>query len=271
MAYYDTIFTMEGYCMAGITIGNIIRMLAAKNEYRLDVYPVKYKSKFALICPGGAYRFIADVVEGEPFARALNQQGYTAFVLSYRVRKKARFPAPLEDLAKAVRYILDNADELNVEREGWSLWGSSAGGHLAASFGTESLGWKHYGLPAPGALVLIYPVITMGSLTHKGSRKTLLGKGCAADMQEAASVEMQITAQYPPTYLWCSRTDGVVDYRNSQLLADALKAQGIPHKLRIFESGRHSAGLGKGSEVELWFDEALMFWKESTAGIKTRS
>lgn len=56
------------------------------------------------------------------------------------------------------------------------MMGFSAGGHLAASFDTESLGYAHYGLPATSTLILSYPVITMGEKTHGGSKNLLIGK-----------------------------------------------------------------------------------------------
>ena len=54
-----------------------------------------------------------------------------------------------------------HSDEWNLDMENYSLWGSSAGGHLVASFGTDSMGYKKYNLPKPGAIILSYPVISM--------------------------------------------------------------------------------------------------------------
>ena len=93
----------------------------------------------------------------------------------YRVRKRAAFPNPQDDLAKAVREVCRQAEAWNLDMEGYSVWGSSAGGHLAATFGTDSMGYPKYGLPRPGAMVLVYPVVTMGDKTHAGSRSYLLG------------------------------------------------------------------------------------------------
>lgn len=123
------------------------------------------------------------------------------------LQKKARYPAPMEDLARALGDILNRAEELNLETDGYSIWGSSAGGHLAASFGTEAMGYAKYGLPKPGALVLCYPVVTMGEKTHLGSRNNLLGEAPEADMIALASVERQITPAYPPTFVWCGDAD----------------------------------------------------------------
>lgn len=127
---------------------------------------------FAVICPGGGYGVVCSFIEGVPYAKKLNEMGCSAFVVHYRIKAKAKFPAPQDDLDRAVEDILGRAEELNLDMQGYSVWGSSAGGHLAASFGTETMGYPKYNLPKPGALILTYPVITMGEKTHLESRET---------------------------------------------------------------------------------------------------
>ena len=182
--------------------------------------------------------------------------GYSAFVVHYRIKKKAKFPAPQDDLACAVKDILARAEELNLDTEGYSVWGSSAGGHLAASFGTEAMGYPKYNLPKPGALVLTYPVITMGKETHLGSRDNLLGKDASEDMIRMASVEHQITSAYPPTFLWCGDADRTVDPDNSRMMETALKEKNIP-----YPGVDHGVGLGEGLACEGWIEKAIAFWE----------
>lgn len=205
---------------------------------------------------------VCNCIEGLPYVKKLNKLGYSAFVLYYRCQKKARFPAPQDDIARALRDILSRADELCLETEGYSIWGSSAGGHLAASFGTERMGYVHYGLPKPGALVLAYPVVTMGDLTHAGSRKNLLGENPTQEQIALTSVERQVTASYPPTFLWCGDADKVVDPKNSRMLTQALERCGVSCKSMEYPGVGHGVGLGKGLSCEGWFDEAVKFWME---------
>lgn len=237
------------------------------NQYHLTCYPAPdgKKAPFALICPGGGYVMCVGNGEGIPYAQKLNKAGYAAFVLRYRCRGKAYRPAPLEDVAIALRDIIDHADEYNVETGSYSLWGSSAGGHLIGSFGSEAHGWKHYGLPRPGALVLIYPVITMGELTHKGSRKYFLGKHPTAQDIADWSVENLVTPAYPPTFLWNSKTDSCVNPQNGELMAAALEKSGVEHRFIQYATGTHGCGLGRGTEVEPWFGEAVTFWETQLA------
>lgn len=241
---------------------------AAVDFWRRKIYALKEfvlrdgkKHPFAVICPGGGYSMVCSFLEGAPYARRLNALGYSAFVLYYRCKKRARYPAPMEDLTRALRDILNRADALNLETEGYSVWGSSAGGHLAASFGTDAMGYSQRGLPKPGALILCYPVITMGESTHMGSRKTLLGRNPDEALVQLTSVEKQVTGNYPPTFVWCGDADRTVDPENSRMLCRALDQNSVPHKFAEYPGVDHGVGLGEGLACEGWFDEAVSFWE----------
>ena len=149
-----------------------------RNEMWLDTrFLLKDGAKhpLAVIVPGGGYGAVCSFIEGVPFAKKLNEKGISAVIVYYRVKKKALYPAPQDDLAEAVREILGKADEWNLDTENYSVWGSSAGAHLAGSFGTLNMGYSKYGLPKPGALVLCYPVIsTDPAITHMGTHDWLL-------------------------------------------------------------------------------------------------
>jgi acetyl esterase/lipase len=89
------------------------------------------------------------VHEGFPYAAAISQQGYNAFVLTYRTGQGGE--TATRDLAKATGFIFEHAEELGVGTRDYSLWGSSAGARLAASIG--SYGTRAFGgedLPRPG-------------------------------------------------------------------------------------------------------------------------
>ena len=236
------------------------------NRYELEHFLVPGKAPFALICPGGGYEVVCSEHEGTAYAKALNRKGIHAFVLHYRVKDKARYPAPQDDVARAIREILDHADQWNVDLEGYSVWGSSAGGHLAASFGTKKWGYSHYGLPKPTALVLCYPVISMGEHSHLGSREYLLGTDPTPELRKEFSIEHQVTSEYPPTFVWNSAKDELVPPENGQMLATALKHADVYHSYLQFPNGKHGIGLAKGTIYEPWFDEALAFWQKARQG-----
>lgn len=229
------------------------------NRYGLRRYLINdgKTHPFALICPGGGYGMVCSFVEGLPIAKALNDRGYHAFVVYYRVKRKARYPAPLDDLARAIREVFTHADDWKLDTRNWSLWGSSAGGHLAASFCTEERG-----IQKPGALILSYPVITMAQRTHSGSRDRLLGSKPEHALIERLSVDQHITEDYPPTYIWNGTADELVDPINSRMLKAALKQAGVPHLAEQFEGVGHGVGLAKGTCAEPWFEHAICFWED---------
>ena len=95
------------------------------NRYALDTRFVLRDGRtypFAVICPGGGYSVVCSFIEGTPIARRLNERGISAFIVYYRVRRKARYPHPQDDLARAVGEILRRAEEYRVETENYSVW-----------------------------------------------------------------------------------------------------------------------------------------------------
>ena len=220
------------------------------------------KHPVAIICPGGGYHRVCSFVEGLPFARKLNAMGYSAIVVHYRCGSKYPYPVPQEDLARAIRLVLRNKDRWNLDTDAYSLWGSSAGGHLAASFGTDAMGYKNYDLPKPGAILLSYPVITMGDVTHAGSRNYLLGPDRTPDRVQSASVEQLMTDAYHHTFLWTGLEDHTVNPKNSYMLAQALAQRNIPHRFLPIEAVDHGVGIGEGLPCEGWFEQAVAFWED---------
>ena len=164
---------------------------------------------------------------------------------------------------RALTYILQRAEEWNLETKNYSLWGASAGGHLAASMGREDIGFAKYGLPSPSAIILSYPVITMGDKTHLGSRANLLGPNPTEESISLTSVEKHVTSKYPPTFIWYGDADSTVNPINSQMLAEALKENNVPYVLREYKNVEHGAGLGRGLPCEGWIEEAVSFWMEN--------
>lgn len=226
-------------------------------------FPGKPGAPFVMVAPGGGYEMVCSMFEGFPLANTLNQMGYHTFVVNYRVSRDALAPNPQDDLAAAVRYVLDHADDLGVSPDGYAVAGFSAGGHLAGSFGTKSRGWQHYGLPCPAVLFLGYPVITMGEHTHQDSRKNLLGSHWTQEDVQKWSLELQADGDMPPVYLWQYDADKVVSINNSKLLYARLKECGVPCEYEVFHGTLH----GCGKDAEGWLNRAVAFWRQQ---IKSR-
>ena len=236
-----------------------------KVQTGLYAFPVPGAKRFLLIVPGGGYYNVCSFVEGFPFAKRCNELGISAFVLQYRTFSGAHYPNPQEDAAQAVRYILEHAEAFDLAGTDYAVCGFSAGGHLAASFAVEQLGYGRFGVPKPQAVLLGYPVITMTDLTHDGSRQNLLAEDANDDkLRMLYSVEKQVTAAYPPTYLWNCEADDVVPAENSAMLESALRKCGVPVIHEIFPGTTHGWGMGDGTPAQGWFERAIAFWENVT-------
>ncbi|MDD2393248.1 MAG: alpha/beta hydrolase [Eubacteriales bacterium] len=197
-----------------------------------------------IVCPGGGYKYKTMSYEGRDIALFLNDNGLDAFVLDYRLAPDTH-PAPLNDALRAVEMARQLAPELGYDSGKIGIMGFSAGGHLAASAGTM---WNK---PEnrPDAMILCYPVITMGNkYTHPDSRANLMGENINESTIGDLSCENRVSKQTPPAFIWHTVSDQSVHVENSILFASALTAKSVPYEMHLFPEGRH--GLGLASDVE---------------------
>ena len=209
-----------------------------------------------VICPGGSYAMLADH-EGHTIALWLNSLGVTAAVLNYRLAPRYHFPAPLLDVARAIRTVRARATEWGIDPNRIGIMGFSAGGHLASTIATHfDAGDSSSADPIervssrPDIAVLAYPVISMADgITHAGSRRNLLGDTPSAELVAALSNEKHVTPQTPPTFIFHTANDPVVPVENSLRFAAALRAANVPFELHVFERGPHGVGLASDDPV----------------------
>ncbi|MFQ6856086.1 alpha/beta hydrolase [Streptomyces sp. 35M1] len=72
-------------------------------------------------------------------------QGFQVFAMKYRLNTDAAWPAQRDDVAGAVKWVRDNAEQYDADPDNILLVGSSAGGQMAtdaATHGTNALGLK---------------------------------------------------------------------------------------------------------------------------------
>ena len=230
----------------------------------------KGKSTSAVvICPGGGYGGLAGH-EGHDYALWLNQNGIAGFVVKYRLGSKGyRHPRMLQDAARAVRLVRERAAQWGVDPGRVGIMGSSAGGHLASTLLTHfDRGQADAADPVerhssrPDLGILCYAVITMGTYTHAGSRRNLLGKDPNPELIWLLSNELQVTPDTPPCFVWHTVEDKAVPVENSLQFASALRKAGVPFALHVYERGRHGIGLADRAPFDKahpWSRDCL-FW-----------
>lgn len=232
--------------------------LRHKNDYELTPYLVEDKNApVVVVCPGGGYYMVATFIEGHPVAKFFQKKGFNTFVLRYRIKDKAHYPHPMEDIAHALK---DIRDEYHLSLDNYALCGFSAGGHMCGLFGVKEYGYGKYDLPKPHTLMLIYPVISLEKeYTHKNTRKYFAGEE-DPEALEIGNIYHHIDKDYPRTFIWRGNSDRSVKPINSDLLVDELQKNGVEVAYYKYNKVGHGVGLGKKTNAEEWPENAVKFW-----------
>lgn len=230
-----------------------------------------------LVLPGGGYGHVSHR-EAEPVALRLLAAGFSVFCLRYTVAPSRNvFPAALREAAMAMRYIRENAEEMEVDSAGVAAIGFSAGGHLCGMLGTmydcaEVADIGSAGLLRPDALGLCYPVAVSWGNTHVGSFDNLCGADTA--LRQRLSLENRVRPDMPPVFLWHTRNDETVPCRNSLILAAALEQAGVDFVLHMYRNGHHGLSTADAQaypayavpetswDVPGWLDAMCRFFRE---------
>lgn len=105
----------------------------------LDVYrPAGDAILPAVIIIHGGGWVAGDRTMERPFAQHLAARGYVAVTVSYRLGVAGRFPAPVLDLKRAVRWLRAHAAAYGIDPAHIAAAGGSAGGTLAAMLGATN-------------------------------------------------------------------------------------------------------------------------------------
>lgn len=123
----------------------------AKEDTGLFFFKGNPGEKFAVCNAGGGFAYVGAMQDSFPHALELSKRGYNAFALIYRPGAQTA----CEDLARAISFIFAHAEELEVDTDGYSLWGGSAGARMAAllgSYGPAAFGGDN--LPQPGTVIM---------------------------------------------------------------------------------------------------------------------
>lgn len=222
-----------------------------------------------VICPGGGYSYEAIDREGFDVAQDLNGKGIAAFVLTYRLPngeppKDDELAAPAADSLRAIRVVREGASKWGVDAHHIGVIGFSAGGHVAGCAVTmfddgdsKSSDPMARVSSRPDFGVLMYPVMSMSTeLAHGGSRKKLLGDSPSPELVERYSIDKRVTEKTPPLFLVHAKDDKAVNPENTDVLAAAAKAKGVPVEVTLYESGGHGFGVGADvGEAAHWVDK----------------
>ncbi len=216
---------------------------------------------------GGGFH-VGDKARGHlaPIRDAALRRGYAVASINYRLTHEASFPAQINDVKAAIRWLRARASRYDLDPTRIAAWGGSAGGNLAALAGTSGgvakLAGRHRGNRRQSdrvqAVVDWYGPISFlrtnadvraAGFGPGGSRRpgSYMSRYLGAALPtvpgraRAADPTTYISADDPPFFVEHGTADGTVPLRQSIRFAAALEKKLGPDKvtLKILPGARH--------------------------------
>ena len=237
-------------------------------DLKLNVYRPLLLGKYPalIIIYGGAWRS-GTPDDYENFSCYMAARGYSTIVIDYRHAPEYRFPSQLEDVTRALQYIRDRADKLEVDLERVAVMGRSAGGHLAslATYGQNVLPIRavvnyyapvdlaegYYDLPFPD------PIDTQTVLENflGGTPQEL------PELYRQASPIDYIKSNLPPSLLVYAGRDHLVQAKFGRELYEKLRATDNPAILLEIPWAEHAFDavfFGVSNQLALYYTERFL-------------
>jgi len=182
----------------------------------------------------------------------LQDAGFLVVSVNYRLAPDFRFPAQIEDVKCAVRYLRANADRYSLDPERIGAWGGSAGGHLVSLLGVTD---GNDGLEGSGcyegessrvqAVVDMFGPSDLTKEFEGGAIGRALGErvfgtsDSESETLKTASPVTYISADDPPFLILQGDSDRLVPPSQSEELYDQLRSAGVPATLVMVSNAGH--------------------------------
>ena len=212
---------------------------------------------------GGHSRQAGAMADFPAFLASLARRGYVVASVNYRLSGEAIFPAAVHDVKTAIRWLRSQGSRYGIDTGRALVWGSSAGGQLAAlvatSCGDPSL--IPPDLPADledqsdcvSGAVTWYgffdfespqgPAAGGQSAETPGPEARYLGcdpPACGRDRLSTASPVDHVDSGDPPMLLIHGTSDRIIPYQQSERMAEALRRAGVSERLVLIPGAGHS-------------------------------
>ncbi|OGN92650.1 MAG: hypothetical protein A2Z75_08305 [Chloroflexi bacterium RBG_13_50_10] len=180
----------------------------------------------------------------------LVSRGYLVAAINYRLAPQYKFPAQIEDVKCAVRFLRANAATYGIDPERIGAWGGSAGGHLVSLLGVTdaTAGFEGNGGYADQSSRVQAVVDMFGpsdlTVAFQGANTQLLEQVFGttdhnSDIVKRASPVTWISSDDPPLLILHGEKDTLVPPSQSKLLYDRLITAGVPATLTIVKNAGH--------------------------------
>lgn len=241
--------------------GKLAYIEKVTNPFLLVFNPVKKNGTSVILCPGGGYERL-NIRNARYVADKLNSWGITVFVLAYRLPSSETMCnptiGPLQDLQASLTFVYQNAEIYKLDKNKIGVWGSSAGGHLAAMasthFNESYLSNDNCEGLRPAFTILTWPVISL-RFQKGGTYKNLLGNNIEEKVVSFFSPNEHVIKNTPPTFLVHASNDPSVSAENSILYYNALQKNKVPVELHIYQNDKHGFGISPSVIDYAWMEE----------------
>jgi acetyl esterase/lipase len=198
----------------------------------------------------------------------LLEAGYTVFAINHRAAPRFHYPAAIEDVQRAIRFVRHHAAQYGIHAAHLGGVGGSSGGHLlglAAMRATpgeaaaadpverESAALQAVVLRAP-LLDLRNVGTTEGNAYITSFMEAPPSNASAAAVYAAASPITHVSPSAPPVLLLHGDADVLVPISQSELMEQVLRAAGVPVRLVRIPGGVHGADFGAAQRRPDWPD-----------------
>lgn len=228
---------------------------------KMDVYyPSSGGPWPALMYVHGGSWIEGDKADGESW-KSMTENGFLVVSVNYRLGDfQTKFPAMIEDVKCAVRFLRAHSAEYNIDPNHIAAIGVSAGGHLVALLGTadESAGWDvGENLEQSSKVQAVIDMSGISDFTRNipnGLNTSIyyaFGELANKNTPEniAVSPISYITPGDPPFLIIHGDRDGVVPVEQARILHDKLTETGVPSTLVIVEGGDHGLRKPTGEDA----------------------
>lgn len=225
---------------------------------------------FIFLIPGGGFVNVWSLTEGWPVAAQFNELGYHVFILTYQICVEGAAAKSMYDIARAFEIIKANKEKFHVDPDKYITCGFSAGGYVVCLWNTEQ-GYGFFDLKKPQASFPIYPFVSYSIMRdddwgdEEDEKDDVCRNSTGVSLDEACNSVFNIIGHvqgFPPTALFATAEDEMVNPEHSKSLAKALEEAGIKCRLEIGPTGGHGFADGTGMCMEGWTKRAIE-WYES--------
>lgn len=225
-------------------------------ELRCDVFmpPAGTANGVGLLLVHGGGWIQGDRSQLHGYGIHLGRNGYTSVACEYRLSGEAPWPAQLEDVKLALRWMRANSAQLGIDPDKIAVSGNSAGGHLSLMVAaTQNIpdfdgNGGHAGVSTRvSAAIAFYAPTNLGVPTTPGKTPVLdevvvalFGADRSGARIRGASPISYASADFPPTMLITGNADAIVPANESVRMYSALVGAGARAELHVYEGAPHA-------------------------------